>query len=219
MKYIYLITSPSGKQYIGQSKVKPKRKQYWYSLLEYNKTTDRKIANAIRKYSWSAMKFEIIERNDEWSDEELNQREIFWISEYNSVNVGYNMTRGGEGVDSECARQNALKHHAMMTEEKKLQRSQNCSIGQKKRYDESPDSDITKRRKSDAHKGAYRIESPAGKIWITELGLKQFAEDFKNELNVTYWQLFSAYRKCYTATVNVKKRKDENNWKVTRLDK
>lgn len=218
MKYIYLITSPAGKHYVGQSKVSDHKKKYWYSLLEHKDTTDRKIVNAIRKYTWNNMQFEVIERNDDWTKEELNNREIFWIAYYNSVELGYNMTTGGDGVDSNCARNNALKHHASMTEEKKKSRSQNCSTGQKKRYQISPDSQETKQRKSDSHKGTYRIESPEGKVWISDIGLKDFAEQYKNELKVSYWQLFSAYRKCYTNTVTVRKRKDQNNWKVTRLD-
>ncbi len=218
MKYIYLITSPSGKHYVGQSKVSYNKKKYWYSLLEHKDTTDRKIVNAIRKYTWNSMQFEVIERNDDWTKEELNNREIYWIAYYNSVELGYNMTTGGEGVDSNCARNNALKHHASMTEEKKQSRSQNCSTGQKKRYQSSPDSQHTKQRKSDSHKGTYRIESPEGKVWTTSVGLKDFAEQYKNELKVSYWQLFSAYRKCYTNTVTIRKTKNQNNWKVTRLD-
>lgn len=219
MKYIYLITSPSGKHYVGQSKVSINKKLYWYSLLETKDTTDRKIVNAIRKYTWAKMKFEIIERNDNWSKEELNQREIYWISYYNSIDSGYNMTIGGDGVDSECARNNAIKHHASMTEEKKLQRSKNCSKGQKKRFKEQPESDVTKKRKSDAHNGTYRIQSPTGQVWITDKGLKNFAEEHKDDINVTYWQLFSAYRKCYTNITTTRYRKDQNNWKVTRIDK
>lgn len=218
MKYIYLITSPIGKHYVGQSKVSYNRKKYWYSLLEHKDTTDRKIVNAIKKYSWANMKFEVIERNDDWTKQELDNREIYWIAHYNSVNLGYNMTIGGDGVDSACARNNALKHHASMSEEKKLSRSKNCSKGQKKRYQNCPDTQETKQRKSDSHKGSYKIESPEGKIWITDIGLKDFAEQYKNEIKISYWQLFSAYRKCYNNTVTIKKRKDQNNWKVTRID-
>lgn len=219
MKYIYLITSPSGKHYIGQSKVSINKKKYWYSLLETKDTTDRKIINAIRKYSWDNMKFEIIEQNDNWTKEELNSREIYWIQYYNSVHLGYNMTSGGDGVDSTCARNNALKHHAKMTKEKNDERSRNCSIGQQRRFKENPESDITKKRKSDARKGSYRIESPSGQVWTTDKGLKDFYKDHKDELKITYWQLFSAYRKCYNNTTTKRHRKDQNNWKVIRIDK
>lgn len=93
------------------------------------------------------MKFEVIDQSQDWTAEQLNQKEIYWIAKYNTLTEGYNMTSGGEGVDSECARRNATKHHATMTEEKKKERAQNCSKGQLKRFQETPDSALTKNGK------------------------------------------------------------------------
>ena len=59
---------------------------------------------------------------------------------------------------------------------------------------------------------------PDGKEWITTLGLKEFAEQYQEELNATYWVLFGAYRKCYNNTVTTITRKNANQWKVTRID-
>lgn len=219
IRYIYKITSPSNKIYIGQSTKPVEDKIYSYVLCERYTTSKRKIVSAIKKYGWDNMTFEVLEENNQWSKEELNGREIFWISYFDSVNCGYNMTKGGDGVDSACAKQLALAHHRNMSEEKKEARKKNCSIGQLQRFKENPESELTKKRKSDSHKGVYRIESPDGRIWETDIGLKDFAEKFKNELNVNYWQLFNAYRKCYNNTVIQRKRKDNNTWKVTRLDK
>lgn len=218
-KYIYKITSPSGKIYIGQSTKSVEDKIYSYVLCERYSNSKRKIVRAIKKHGWQNMIFEVIEENSSWSKEELDNREIFWISHYNSIETGYNMTIGGDGVDSDCARKFAITHHRTMSEEKKQTRKKNCSNGQLRRFKENPESDITKKRKSDAHKGTYRIESPDGKIWETDIGLKEFAKQYKNELTVDYWQLFNAYRKCYNNTVVKRKRKDNNNWRVTRLDK
>jgi hypothetical protein len=121
-------------------------------------------------------------------------------------------------TEQERRDKNATKHHATMTEEKKKERAQNCSKGQLKRFQETPDSALTKKRKSDSHNGVYRIEAPDGRVWETNIGLKGFALQFKNEIKVSYWRLFGAYRKCYNNTTVVRKRKDNNNWKVTRLD-
>lgn len=217
-KYIYLITSPSSKVYVGQSMILIEQKINSYRRLEKYDKTDRKIANAIRKYSWKEMKFEVIESSDSWTKEQLNEREIYWISYYNSVDNGYNMTIGGDGVDSELARQLALRHHTTMSIEKKQQRSANCSAGQRNRYKNDPDSNVTKQRKSDSHKGKYLIESPDGRVWETDIGLKDFAEKYSNELGINYWKLFNAYRKCYNNIQVTKIRKDHNNWKVTRID-
>lgn len=215
MKYIYLITSPSGKQYVGKSTVDPAQKSVLYqSATKYFPTVKRPILESIRKYGWDNMRFDIIERNDTWTADELNEREKFWIQNYNTLNVGYNVTAGGDGHDSESAKifwQNA-------SNEWKKQRAVNCSIGQKQRYARESDSDLTRKKKSDSHKGTYQIISPDGKEWITTLGLKEFAETYKNELKITYWGLFSAYRKCYTSVETTVKRKNQNKWKVTRID-
>lgn len=215
MKYIYLITSPSGKQYVGKSTIDPDQKSILYqSVAKYFPNIKRPILKSIRKYGWDKMKFVIIERNDNWSSDELNEREKFWIQNYNTLNAGYNVTAGGDGHDSESAKifwQN-------VSEDWKKKRAVNCSIGQKKRYAESADSNETRKRKSDAQKGTYQITSPDGKEWITTLGLKEFAEQYQEELNATYWVLFGAYRKCYNNTVTTITRKNANQWKVTRID-
>ncbi len=218
MSFIYLITSPNGKKYVGQSKVTVAKKISWYKQLERHCTTDRKITNAIRKYTWDQMKFEIIESNDAWSQHELDAQEIYWIAFHNSVVEGYNMTPGGVGIDSETARLNALNHHATMTPDKKISRSNNCSTGQKERFAANPESDETKKKKSDAHKGQYLIESPDGRTWTTSLGLKEFASTFADEIQISYWSLFNAYRNNYKNHVVVRHYKNQNKWKVTRLD-
>ena len=56
---------------------------------EYN------LYKAFRKYGIENFEFTIIE---ECLQEELNQREKYWIKYYNSYNKGYNMTLGGDGI-------------------------------------------------------------------------------------------------------------------------
>ena len=81
-KFIYLITSPSSKSYVGQSSVLLEDKIRWYKKVEKYDKTDRKIANAIKKYGWENMKFEVIEENPKWSKKQLNAKEIQWIKYY-----------------------------------------------------------------------------------------------------------------------------------------
>jgi hypothetical protein len=218
MKYIYLITSPSQKYYVGKSTINLKEKIKGYQKLESCVENSRLITKAIKKYKWKNMSLSILEENTDWTNEELNAREIYWISFYNSNKDGYNMTIGGDGVDSSNARNFAKQHHNKMTEEQKRIRSKNCSIGQKNRYLKQSDSNITRKKKSDSHKGVYLIKSPDGRTWKTDQGLKIFAEIYKNELKITYWQLFNAYRKCYNKKQTTVRRKDNNFWKVTRLE-
>lgn len=93
---IYKITNLiNNKSYIGCSKniehrwiahksesVIDKRPQYNYS-----------IHKAFRKYGIDNFKFEIIELLPE---EDLFDREIYWIKYYNTFNNGYNETEGGQ---------------------------------------------------------------------------------------------------------------------------
>ena len=216
MKYIYLITSPSGKQYVGKCTLPLEQKAVMYqSSAKYFPNIKRPILIAIRKYGWDNMKFEIIEQNNKWTTQDLNTREKYWIQHYKTLHDGYNITGGGDGHDSESAK----LFWSNASTEWKQKRALNCSKGQLKRFKDNPDSEKTKKLKSDAHKGSYRIESPDGRVWITDVGLKEFAEQFRSELKISYWGLFNAYRKCYNKQDSIVVRKNTNNWKVTRIDK
>ena len=56
------------------------------------------LYRAIRKYGLDYFSFEIIE---ECKKEDLNEREKYWVSQYNShnKNFGYNETEGGDGSE------------------------------------------------------------------------------------------------------------------------
>jgi group I intron endonuclease len=90
MTGIYKITSPNKKIYIGQSVNIKKR---WNQYQTIQKTgIGRHIYNSLKKYGPENHTFEIIE---ECSLEQLNEREIYWINFYNSLNEGLNLTDGG----------------------------------------------------------------------------------------------------------------------------
>lgn len=89
---IYKHTSPSGKIYIGQTihsinyRTRKNGKGYKNCKVFYN---------AIQKYGWENFKHEIIESNI--PENELNNKEIYYIKEYNSlVPFGYNVSKGGK---------------------------------------------------------------------------------------------------------------------------
>lgn len=89
---IYKITNRiNGKIYIGQSiNIKFRWKQH-----EQEAKGERRnslLYQAMRKYGLENFSFEVIE---ECSQENLNEREVYWIDYYNSFNEGYNMTPGG----------------------------------------------------------------------------------------------------------------------------
>ena len=85
--YIYKTTNLiNGKIYIGQHKSE--------SFTDY-KGSGKILWNAINKYGWDNFKVELICECESY--EELNEKEIYYINEYNSTNrsIGYNISRGG----------------------------------------------------------------------------------------------------------------------------
>ena len=87
---IYKITSPSGKVYVGQT-ICPFEKR----MQEHrqSKSGCTALKRATQKYK-DQMKYEIIEENI--PKEQLDEREIYWIKELNSLAPnGYNLTSGG----------------------------------------------------------------------------------------------------------------------------
>lgn len=92
---IYKITNTeNGKCYIGQSRDIEARWQK--HLSSYKSSPDWELYRAFKKYGISKFTFEIVE---ECQIEELNEREVYWIAQYNSFNNGYNMTLGGEACN------------------------------------------------------------------------------------------------------------------------
>lgn len=94
---IYKITNKTnGKVYIGQSRIIEKR---WYNHIHDATNSNKKafeslLGRAIRKHGVDKFSFEILE---ECPVEKLNEREIYWIAEYDATNqdIGYNILAGG----------------------------------------------------------------------------------------------------------------------------
>lgn len=95
---VYKITnSINGKVYIGQSiNIEERWRDHRADYLR----SDVILYRAMRKYGLENFSFEVLE---ECSIEELDEKEIFYINEYNSYicspnSQGYNMTLGGGGA-------------------------------------------------------------------------------------------------------------------------
>lgn len=84
----------NGKCYIGQAiDINARWISHRYALR--HKKGSRHLQHAWDKYGENAFEFIIIE---ECGVEELDDREIYWISYYDSKNSGYNLTDGGGGM-------------------------------------------------------------------------------------------------------------------------
>jgi len=103
---IYKITNPKGKSYIGQSR-DIERRFYYYKLSSEWIKEQRKLYYSIKKYGHENHLFEIIE---ECSEGIINEREVYWINYFNTVNEGLNLKYGGiGGKHSEETKQNISK--------------------------------------------------------------------------------------------------------------
>ena len=95
---IYKITNiVTNKYYIGKT-TKTAEKRFKEHIFLAEQGASYKLSNSIRKHGANNFKVEKIDSAD--TNEELSEKEKYWISYYNSYNDGYNMTLGGEGGDT-----------------------------------------------------------------------------------------------------------------------
>lgn len=95
MAYIYKITnSINQKQYIGKTTYPNIRwKQHLNESLN-KRSSHRALYAAMQKYGRENFTFEIIE---EVPEDQVCERECYWIQKYNTYHDGYNETLGGDG--------------------------------------------------------------------------------------------------------------------------
>lgn len=109
----------TGKSYIGQS-IEIERRKHEHELCAFrgnektNKQYNCSFYQALREYGIDSFEFSILEICEE---QELNEREIYWVSYYDSCNNGYNMTYGGDRPFKE---QDGEKHHNHKLTEKQV---------------------------------------------------------------------------------------------------
>lgn len=92
---IYSYTNKTnGKMYIGQSKNLESRKNKHLSCAfnPNDPNFDAIIHQAFRKHGYENFEYNVLE---ECLVDELNDREIYWITYYDTFNNGYNLTPGG----------------------------------------------------------------------------------------------------------------------------
>lgn len=90
---IYKITNLiNNKVYVGQTVMTLKERWWGHCSNLYSKAQDMIIKRAIKKYGKENFRIELIE---ECPIEEIDDREIYWIKEYDSYYNGYNATIGG----------------------------------------------------------------------------------------------------------------------------
>lgn len=106
---IYKATNKkNGKIYIGQT-IRPLKTRIACHFI----SNIGLFSRALRKYGTDGFDFEIIEKC--LSKEELNQREIYWISFFGCVSpCGYNLTQGGENPPSQLGKKRSAETKAKL---------------------------------------------------------------------------------------------------------
>lgn len=112
MAYIYKIENQlNHKMYIGKTNYTNPQKRWKQHLADSQNPNrnHRALYRAINKYGADNFTFEIIEETDN-----PEEREIYYIAQYNTYHFGYNETLGGDGASYlELPEQDICKYYLM----------------------------------------------------------------------------------------------------------
>ena len=192
--FIYKIQFPNWKHYIGltERSIEQRKKEH---ICNANSGNTRCVYNALRKYNMIDT-LELIEIDTAETIEELCEKEIRYIKEYNSYYMnrnGYNMTHGGEGSngyvyteqDNTKNSERQLKYyeenpHAGKEHSERLikyfkdpEARQKNSDAVKKFYEENPEA---RQQLSEAQKKRFK-ENPEARQQLSEAQKKRFKEN------------------------------------------
>lgn len=100
MGWIYALWFPNGKVYVGQTRrfedrMNEHRRSEFPTEHKKQKSDNRtKLKYAIRKYTWAAVRVEILVHNVDPAN--IDAEEQKWIRHHDSIKNGYNTLEGGE---------------------------------------------------------------------------------------------------------------------------
>lgn len=111
--YVYKITNKvNGKCYVGQT-VKKINERFCEHMGKHSQEKDTKFYRAVRKYGRENFYVELLDTAN--SQEELNEKEFYWIQKLNTVKNGYNSLNlkgkcGGDTLTNHPNLQEIRKH-------------------------------------------------------------------------------------------------------------
>jgi group I intron endonuclease len=126
--YIYKLTSPSGKSYIGQTIQEPPKRFSKHKTKAFQEEGCRALSNAIRKYGWENFTIEIIDTSYEW---DLDFLECEYIEMYDTFYPnGYNLTKGGRGGSNTLSEdvKNHMSQVAIYESKRVYERKNDCNL-------------------------------------------------------------------------------------------
>lgn len=173
--FIYKITSPNNKIYIGQT-VNVRKRLLYYNTPNFKQQT--KLWRSCVKYNWKPSDtFTVIEECLCGTNKEnLNAREMYWIAYYNSFKKGLNCNEGGSGnvghVPTEETRkkmsqsQLGVKH----TEERNRKKSEYTKGRKHTEEAKKKMSDVKRKRMNDEIKEKIRVGLTGNKNGVGNAG-------------------------------------------------
>ena len=168
---IYKITNPKGCIYIGQSIHVHSRLNEYKNMRGCAKNS--KLINSLKKYGWESHEVEIIE---ECSENELNEREIFYINHYNSFNSdnGLNLHSGGNRpkISNETIEKLRKSHVGQIAWNKGIPRTDEEKLAQSVKMKGRKASEETKLKMGASRKGATHSVETIKKLSEAKKGNK-----------------------------------------------
>lgn len=162
--YIYKLTAPNGKIYIGQTINKNNRKSHYRSK---KFKAQIKLWNSCEKHNWNPVDtFEIIEECFYKNNiNVLNEREVYWIKEFGAFGPnGLNCGEGGKG------------NFGYKTSEKTKEKLRQINLG--KKHSEETKKKISEANRGEKNKfyGRKHSKETKEKLKFYKLGIKQSEE-------------------------------------------
>lgn len=188
MGFIYKLTSPSNKCYIGQTikSIEYRWKEHIYDANNLNQDRCKCLNSAIRKYGETEF---LIDKIIECNDDELNKYEEQYIQQYKSfVPYGYNIKLGGSnGKHSEETKLKISK--ALIGRERTLESLEKAN--EKKKNDNSLPMYICEFKKNNIlvgyricnHPNSKNIEKKFISMQISLVEKRELAINYLNYLN------------------------------------
>lgn len=165
---IYKITNlKNGKIYIGQTikSLKERWRLHKFCSMHPEKYADTRLSRAIRKHGLENFTIEEIEKCENL--DLLNEREVYWITFYNTIKTGYNVLHGGKNS----------KH----SEESK-QKISKANFGRK--FTEEWKINISNSKKGQVSRRGFKMPDHVKTALLKANKNKVLSEEHKNKISV-----------------------------------
>jgi hypothetical protein len=223
---IYKIQFPNGKNYIGLTTTSLEQRQKEHTRCA-KKGDTQCLYKALRKYEMIDI-FELIEIDTADTLEELCEKEIGYIKEYNSYYMdgnGYNMTYGGEGTNGYVYTE---EDNLRISEGRKIYFENNPAARQQisKRMKTYFKDNLDAREKCSEIKKEHYKENPEARQQISEIRKKYFKDnpDAREQLGQKLSEIKKKHYKenpetrQQTSDAMIKYNKENPDFKKKRLD-